>query len=91
MPSIDWQIAEAIATVVSSITIGASAIAVVLQLRQSARGQFFSVTAHLFEIWQSPEFQRDQFARLGDRDRSPASFFRVLQQSGLYSKLRFIA
>jgi peroxiredoxin Q/BCP len=60
MPSIDWQLAAAIATVVSSVTFAASAIAVVIQLRQTARGHFFSVTSHLFEIWQSPEFQHDQ-------------------------------
>jgi peroxiredoxin len=60
MPSIDWQMAAAIATVISSVTFAASAIAVVLQLRQTARGHFFSVTSHLFEIWQSPEFQNDQ-------------------------------
>lgn len=60
MPSIDWQMAAAIATVVSSVTFAASAIAVVLQLRQTARGHYFSVTSHLFEIWQSPEFQYDQ-------------------------------
>jgi peroxiredoxin len=60
MPSIDWQMAAAIATVISSVTFAASAIAVVMQLRQTARGHFFSVTSHLFEIWQSPEFQHDQ-------------------------------
>jgi peroxiredoxin len=60
MQSIDWQVAAAIATVISTIAIAASAIAVVLQLRQAARERYFSVTAHLFEIWQSPEFQHDQ-------------------------------
>jgi peroxiredoxin len=60
MPVIDWQMAAAVATVVSSITFAASAIAVVLQLRQAARVNYFSVTAHLFDIWQSPEFQHDQ-------------------------------
>jgi peroxiredoxin len=33
---------------------------VVLQLRQAARERYFSVTAHLFEIWQSSDFQHDQ-------------------------------
>src|SRR5260370_16366293 len=60
MPSIDWQVAASIATVVSTVAFAASAIAVVLQLRQAARVNYFSVTAHLFEIWQSPEFQHDQ-------------------------------
>ena len=60
MPSINWENAAAIATVLSSVTFAASAIAVVLQMRQAARVSYFSVTAHLFEIWQSPEFQHDQ-------------------------------
>jgi peroxiredoxin len=60
MPSIDWQLAAAIATVVSTIAFAVSAIVVALQLRQASRERYFSVTAHLFEIWQSPEFQHDQ-------------------------------
>src|SRR6266478_2325397 len=60
MPSIDWQLDAAVATVFSSIAFAVSAIAVMLQLRQMARERYFSVTAHLFEIWQSPDFQRDQ-------------------------------
>ena len=60
MPSWDWQVAAEIATTVSTIAFAASAIVVVLQLRQAARERYFSVTAHLFEIWQSPEFQHDQ-------------------------------
>ena len=60
MPSLDWQVAAEIATTVSTIAVAASAIVVVLQLRQAARERYFSVTAHLFEIWQSPEFQHDQ-------------------------------
>jgi peroxiredoxin len=60
MPSIDWQVAAAIATVVSTVAFAASAIVVVMQLRQASRERYFSVTAHLFEIWQSPEFQHDQ-------------------------------
>ncbi len=60
MPGIDWQAAASIATVVSTIAFAASAIVVVVQLRQAARERYFSVTAHLFEIWESPEFQHDQ-------------------------------
>lgn len=70
MPSIDWQVAAAIATVVSTVAFAASAIVVVLQLRQAARERYFSVTAHLFEIWQSPEFQHDQLFLL-HKLRSP--------------------
>ena len=60
MPTLDWQLAAEIATTVSTIAFAASAIVVVMQLRQAARERYFSVTAHLFEIWQSPEFQHDQ-------------------------------
>src|SRR5882724_486461 len=60
MPSIDWQVAAAIATVISTVAFAASAIVVVMQLRQAARERYFTVTSHLFEIWQSPEFQHDQ-------------------------------
>jgi hypothetical protein len=60
MFSVDWPLAAAIATVFFSVAFAISAIAVMLQLRQMARERYFSVTAHLFEIWQSPEFQRDQ-------------------------------
>jgi hypothetical protein len=85
MPSIDWQVAAAIATIVSTLAFIASAIVVVLQLRQAARERYFSITAHLFEIWQSSDFQHDQlfllhmlscttwgeFCRLG-RENAPA-------------------
>ncbi len=60
MPPLDWQVAAEIATTVSTIAFDASAVVVVMQLRQAARERYFSVTAHLFEIWQSPEFQHDQ-------------------------------
>ncbi len=60
MSSFDWQMAAEIATTVSTVAFGASAVVVVMQLRQAARERYFSVTSHLFEIWQSPDFQRDQ-------------------------------
>jgi peroxiredoxin len=58
--ALDWQVIAEIATTASTIAFAASAVVVVLQLRQAARERYFSVTAHLFEIWQSPEFQHDQ-------------------------------
>jgi hypothetical protein len=54
------QVDALVATIISSITIVASAIFVVVQLRQAARDRYFAITSHLFEIWQSPEFQEDQ-------------------------------
>src|SRR5215472_16115425 len=60
MPAVNWEVVAEIATTVSTVAFAASAIVVVIQLRQAARERYFSVTAHLFEIWQSPEFQHDQ-------------------------------
>jgi peroxiredoxin len=75
MHSVDWQLAAAIATVCSSVAFAISAIAVMLQLRQMARERYFSVTAHLFELWQSSEFQRDQLYLLHElRDSSWETF-----------------
>jgi hypothetical protein len=54
MVALDWQVIAEIATTVSTIAFAASAIVVVVQLRQAARERYFAVTAHLFEIWQSP-------------------------------------
>jgi len=59
-PSFDWKTTAEIATVISTIAFAVSAVAVALQLRQAARERYFSITAHLFEIWQSTEFQHDQ-------------------------------
>jgi hypothetical protein len=56
----NWQMDAAIATVVSSVAIVASAIFVVIQLRQAARDRYVTITSNLFEIWQSPAFQEDQ-------------------------------
>ena len=56
----DLQVDATIATIISSIAIVASAIFVVVQLRQAARDRYFAITSHLFEIWQSPDFQEDQ-------------------------------
>jgi hypothetical protein len=54
------QIDSMVATIVSSIAVVASALFVVVQLRQAARDRYFAITSHLFEIWQSPEFRDDE-------------------------------
>jgi hypothetical protein len=56
----NWEMDTALATIVSAIAVAASAGFVVVQLRQAARDRYFAITSHLFEIWQSPEFQEDQ-------------------------------
>lgn len=65
---INWQADAAIATVVSSVAIVASAIFVVIQLRQAARDRYLAITSHLFEIWQSSDFQEDQLFLLHKLD-----------------------
>jgi len=98
MLAIDWQVAAAIATVISTVAFIASAIVVILQLRQAARERYFSITAHLFEIWQSPDFQHDQlyllhmlscatwdeFCRLGRGERAERAIHRV---GGYYDRV----
>jgi peroxiredoxin len=75
----NWQLAAEIATTFSTIAVAASAVVVVMQLRQAARERYFSVTAHLFEIWQSPEFQHDQLFLL---HKLPASTWEEFCQLG---------
>ena len=98
MATLDWQLTAEIATTVSTVAMAASAIVVVMQLRQAARERYFSVTAHLFEIWQSPEFQHDQlfllhklpattweeFCKLGRGDHPERAIHRV---GGYYDRV----
>ena len=98
MPSISWEVAAAIATIISTVAFIASAIVVILQLRQAAHERYFSITAHLFEIWQSPEFQHDQlfllhvlscttwkeFCALGRGERAERALHRV---GGYYDRV----
>ena len=48
MLSITGSSGSPIPSVISSVAFAVSAISVVVQLRQVARGRYFSVTAHLF-------------------------------------------
>ena len=98
MPSINWEAAAAIASIVSTVAFIASAVVVILQLRQAAHERYFSITAHLFEIWQSPEFQHDQlfllhvlscttwkeFCALGRGERAERALHRV---GGYYDRV----
>src|SRR5207253_2137870 len=98
MFAIDWQVAAAVATVISTVAFIASAIVVVLQLRQAARERYFAITAHLFEIWQTSDFQHDQlyllhmlpcatwdeFCRLGRGERAERAIHRV---GGYYDRV----
>src|ERR1700691_893123 len=73
------QVDATIATIISSIAIVASAIFVVVQLRQAARDRYFTITSHLFEIWQSPEFQEDELFLL---HKLPTQDWEEFVQSG---------
>jgi hypothetical protein len=88
----------ALATIISSIAIVASAIFVVVQLRQAARDRYVTITSDLFEIWQSSEFQEDQlyllhkfvapswddFVALGRGERAERALYRV---GGYYDRI----
>jgi len=70
MPSIDWQVAAAIATVISTVAFAASAIVVVLQLRQAARETLFFGHRPSVRNLAESEFQHDQLFLLHKLPRS---------------------
>lgn len=78
----NWQVDAAIATIVSSIAFVAGAVFVVFQMRAAARERYFAITAHLFEIWQSPDFQDDQLFLLHKLDVSNWDEFVALGRGG---------
>jgi len=75
----NWQVDAAIASVVSATAVVTSTIFLVVQLRQAARERYFAITAHLFEIWQSTEFQEDQLFLL---HKLPASTWEEFVANG---------
>jgi hypothetical protein len=75
----NWQVDAAIASIVSAMAVVASTIFLVVQLRQAARERYFEITAHLFQIWQSPEFQEDQLFLL---HKLPASTWEEFVANG---------
>ena len=75
----NWQVDAAIASIVSAMAVVASTIFLVVQLRQAARERYFEITAHLFQIWQSTEFQDDQLFLL---HKLPASTWEEFVANG---------
>lgn len=75
----NWQVDAAIASIVSAMAVVASTIFLVVQLRQAARERYFEITAHLFQIWQSTEFQEDQLFLL---HKLPASTWEEFVANG---------
>ncbi len=89
---------DALAAVVSAIAIVAGAIFVVVELRQAATDRYLQVSSHLFQLWQSADFQEDQlyllhhmaatdwegFIKLGRASRAERAFHRV---GGFYDRL----
>lgn len=75
----NWQVDAAIASIVSAMAVVTSTIFLVVQLRQAARERYFEITAHLFQIWQSPEFQEDQLFLL---HKLPASTWEEFVANG---------
>jgi hypothetical protein len=60
MSTANWQIVEALATVLSAIAIIAGSVFVMIELRQAKTDRNFAISSHLFELWQSTDFQMDQ-------------------------------
>lgn len=75
----NWQVDAAIASIVSAMAVVTSTIFLVVQLRQAARERYFEITAHLFQVWQSPEFQEDQLFLL---HKLPASTWEEFVANG---------
>src|SRR5712691_11727794 len=75
----NWQVDAAIASIVSAMAVVTSTIFLVVQLRQAARERYFEITAHLFQIWQSTEFQEDQLFLL---HKLPASTWEEFVANG---------
>ncbi len=56
----NWQMIDALASVVSACAIVASALFIIIELRQAKTDRNFAISSHLFELWQSSDFQTDQ-------------------------------
>jgi hypothetical protein len=94
----NWQMVDALASVVSAMAILAGTIFVIIELRQAKTDRNFAISSHLFELWQSPEFQADQlfllhklpatdweaFIGLGRGDAAERAFHRV---GGFYDRV----
>jgi len=98
MPLHNWQMIDALASVVSAFAIVAGTVFVIIELRQAKTDRNFAISSHLFELWQSPEFQTDQlfllhklpagdwdsFVGLGRGDSAERAFHRV---GGFYDRV----
>jgi len=60
MDAIYWSMISAVANWVSALAIVAGSVFVVIELRQASRDRYLTISADLFNIWHSPDFQDDQ-------------------------------
>lgn len=60
MDAIYWSMISAVANWVSALAIVAGSVFVVIELRQASRDRYLHISADLFNIWHSPDFQDDQ-------------------------------
>jgi hypothetical protein len=60
MDAIYWSMISAVANWVSALAIVAGSAFVVIELRQASRDRYLTISADLFSIWSSPDFQDDQ-------------------------------
>ncbi len=94
----NWQMIDALASVVSACAIVAGAVFVIIELRQAKTDRNFAISSHLFELWQSSDFQTDQlfllhklpagdwdaFIELGRGDHAERALHRV---GGFYDRV----
>ncbi|HTW86427.1 MAG TPA: hypothetical protein VMD75_00345 [Candidatus Binataceae bacterium] len=94
----NWQMIDALASVVSAWAIVAGAVFVIIELRQAKTDRNFAISSHLFELWQSSDFQADQlfllhklppgdwnaFIELGRGDHAERALHRV---GGFYDRV----
>lgn len=82
---IDWGMVTAIGTLVSACVVLAGAVVAVHELDHMARDRFVTVTNTLFEIWESPEFQKAQLWILYELDTTDWDEF-VEKHGGKYGE-----
>lgn len=94
----NWQMVDALASAVSACAIVAGAVFVIIELRQAKTDRNFAISSHLFELWQSSDFQTDQlfllhklpagdwnaFIELGRGDHAERALHRV---GGFYDRV----
>jgi hypothetical protein len=81
----DWAMVTAIGTILSAAVLLVGALVAVHELDHMARDRFVTVTNTLFQIWESPEFQKAQLWILYELDSNDWDDF-VARHGGKYGE-----